>query len=198
LPDDLVGEVVGDYEAHFAEGEARGRSEVELVAALGDPARLARELSAEICVRRWQEKPSPSAATGAALAFLGLGAADLLVVLPLALVLAGLLVAFFATAVGVFCSGALLLVTPVLADVLPEPLGEQLAALSAAAGNSALALLGLSLMSGSVAVGAALMLLAIGITNATIWYGRLHYHFVRPPAHGGVQKRHIKLSVIDT
>ena len=48
LPAAAINEAVADYEAHFAEGAAAGRTEEEVAAALGDPARLARELRAEI------------------------------------------------------------------------------------------------------------------------------------------------------
>ena len=37
LPPRAVSDIVADYEAHFAEGEAHGRSEAEVAAALGEP-----------------------------------------------------------------------------------------------------------------------------------------------------------------
>ncbi|SMC25078.1 Protein of unknown function [Andreprevotia lacus DSM 23236] len=43
LPADDVNEIVADYDSHFAEASAAGRSEEETARALGDPARLARE-----------------------------------------------------------------------------------------------------------------------------------------------------------
>ena len=196
LPDDVVTEVVGDYEAHFAEGEARGRSEADLVDALGDPARLGRELRAEIRVRRWHEKRSPAAAIGAVTAFLGLGAVDLLVLLPLVLVVAAILLAFFVTAIGLLCSGAFMLASPLLAKAFDGALGEQLTALVAQTGEGALALLGVSLVSGSAAACAALLLLGVATVNATVWYGRLHYRLVRPPVHETGQPRIAKLTVI--
>src|SRR5262249_51809468 len=47
LPAEEIDDLVGDYDTHFAEGMAAGRSEAEIAAALGDPMRLARELRAE-------------------------------------------------------------------------------------------------------------------------------------------------------
>ena len=35
-----IGEIIGDYERHFADGAADGRSEDEIAAALGEPARF--------------------------------------------------------------------------------------------------------------------------------------------------------------
>ena len=47
LPPQEIEEIVGDYAAHFAESNASGRSDEEVAAALGDPARTARELRAD-------------------------------------------------------------------------------------------------------------------------------------------------------
>src|SRR5688572_23497352 len=111
---DVIADLVRDYEAHFEEGERRGRSQSELVEALGDPRQLARELRAEVRVREWEVKRSPSAAVGAVLGLAGLGTLDLLALIPLFIVVAAILLAFLATAIGVLCSGALLLVSPLL------------------------------------------------------------------------------------
>ena len=54
LPAPEIEELMDDYDSHFAEGLAAGRSEAEIAAALGDPARLARELRAEAGLRRWE------------------------------------------------------------------------------------------------------------------------------------------------
>ena len=62
LPPQTVTDIVADYEAHFVDGEAAGRTEAEVAAALGDPDRLARELRAEATLARWREERSPSAA----------------------------------------------------------------------------------------------------------------------------------------
>ena len=61
LPQQTASEILADYETHFADGEAAGRSEAEVAEALGDPARLARELRAEIGLQRWETQRSPSA-----------------------------------------------------------------------------------------------------------------------------------------
>ena len=58
-------DIMADYEGHFAEGLAAGRSEAEVAAALGDPGRLARELRAGAGVQPWEEKRSPSSALSA-------------------------------------------------------------------------------------------------------------------------------------
>ncbi|EHN76812.1 hypothetical protein SMCF_3673, partial [Streptomyces coelicoflavus ZG0656] len=43
LPTATANDIVADYETHFADGLAAGRTEAEVAAALGDPGRLARE-----------------------------------------------------------------------------------------------------------------------------------------------------------
>jgi uncharacterized membrane protein len=54
LPPAEIDEIIGDYETHFKEGWAKGRSEGDIAEALGDPLRLARELRAESGFRRWE------------------------------------------------------------------------------------------------------------------------------------------------
>ena len=47
MPESERADIMADYEAHFADGTAAGRSETDIEASLGDPARLAKELNAE-------------------------------------------------------------------------------------------------------------------------------------------------------
>ena len=79
MPTAAAAEIAADYEMHFEDGAAAGRTEAEVAAALGDPDRLARELRAEAGARRWDQEKNPSAAAGAVFAVLGLGAIDLLI-----------------------------------------------------------------------------------------------------------------------
>ena len=68
-----IGDIVTDYERHFADGAADGRSEDEVAAALGDPQRLARELRAEVGFKRWEQNRNAGNFLGVVLALLGLG-----------------------------------------------------------------------------------------------------------------------------
>ena len=83
LPPDEIDELLDDYASHFAEGMAEGRSEAEIAAALGDPARLARELRAEAGLRRWETARTPANFYAAMLGFLALIAVDFMFLLPL-------------------------------------------------------------------------------------------------------------------
>jgi uncharacterized membrane protein len=86
LPPQEIEDIVADYAAHFAESDASGRSEQEVAAALGDPARIARELRADIGLRRFEAHWSVSNLLTAAMALAGLAIVDILFLLPLLLV----------------------------------------------------------------------------------------------------------------
>src|SRR5215468_6085516 len=83
LPPAEIDELVGDYASHFEEGQAAGRSEAEIAAALGDPVRLARELRAEAGFRRWEEERTPASFFAVLFGLLGLIAVDFVFLLPL-------------------------------------------------------------------------------------------------------------------
>jgi uncharacterized membrane protein len=83
LPQSEIDDVMADYAQHFADGLAAGRSEAEIAAALGDPVRLARELRAEVGMRRWEEERTPANFFAALAGFLALIAVDFVFLLPL-------------------------------------------------------------------------------------------------------------------
>jgi uncharacterized membrane protein len=170
LPPQAIADVVSDYEAHFAEGEAHGRSEAEVAAALGEPGRLARELRAEMGLRRWEEQKNPSAAAGAVFAVLGLGALDILFILPILIGVVSALFAFAIVVVVMFFVGAFVFA----ALPFTSPPGGPVAALLA----------GLGTMAGSVCGGAVLTLVTIGLINLLVWYGRLHFRLLKPAIEG--------------
>jgi uncharacterized membrane protein len=166
LPAQAVADAVADYESHFADGEAAGRTDEEIAAALGDPGRLARELRAEAGLKRWEEERSPSGAASAVFAVLGLGALDLLILLPLLMAVGGALFGMAMAAIaGLFAGGAIFAAGPFAG--FP---GGVWAALLA----------GLGVMSGATALGAVVVLITIGLVNALVWYGRLHYRLLKP------------------
>ena len=166
LPPHTVADVVADYETHFADGVAAGRTEAEVADALGDPARLAREVRAEIGLKRWEEERSPGGAVSAVVAVLGLGAVDLFILLPILMAVGGTLFGVAVAAVaGLFAGGAIFAAGP-FTDF---------------PGGPAAALLGgLGLMSGATALGAVVILVCIGLVNALVWYARLHYRLLKP------------------
>ena len=166
LPTSTAAEILSDYDAHFDDGAADGRSEAEVAAALGHPERLARELKAEAGIQRWQQEKNPSAAAGAVFAVLGLGALDIIFLLPLLMGVIGTLIGFFIAVIAVFFAGGVIIVAGPFAG-LP---GGGLAALLA----------GLGTMAGATAAGAILMILTVWLVNALVWFARLHYRLLKP------------------
>jgi uncharacterized membrane protein len=177
LPAQTVVDIVADYETHFADGVAAGRSEEDVAAALGDPGRLARELRAEIGLKAWEENRNPSGAAAAVFAVLGLGAIDILILLPILMAVGGAMFGVAVAVIAVFFAGGVVFAAGPFTG-LPG-------------GPAAAILAGIGLMAGATAVGAVLAICTIGLVNALVWYGRLHYRLLKPAlepqAAGGVQ-----------
>jgi len=166
LPPQAVAEIMADYEAHFADGEAAGRTEAEVAAALGDPERLAREISAEGAMNRWRDERSPSSAASAVFAVLGLGAIDILILLPILMGVASAIVGLAVAVIVCFFAGAVVFA----AGPFFDPPGGPATALLA----------GIGVMAGSASGGAILTIISIGLMNLLVWYGRLHYRLLKP------------------
>ena len=156
-----ISDIVADYESHFSDGAADGRTQEEVAAALGDPVRLARELRAEIGFRRWEENRSAGNFMGVVLALLGLATIDFIILLPLLCALAaiffGLSVACLAFVVG----GSFLLFNLLWGGVMGNAMMQ--------------ALVGAGLISGAIGGGALLLLLMDVIAKLLIRYARLHF-----------------------
>ncbi len=166
LPPATIIDIVADYEAHFSDAAEAGRNEAEVAAALGNPDRLARELRAEAGVKGWETAQTPSSAMSAVIAILGLGALDILVLLPILGGLVGTLVGIFAAAIGTFIAGGVVFAVGPFTG-LP--------------GGWAAALLGgFGLMAGAAAVGALTVAVTIWLVNGLVWYARLHYRVLKP------------------
>lgn len=164
-------DIVADYEAHFADAMADGRSEAEVAQALGDPGRLARELRVEAGLKRWEEERNPSAAAGAIFAVLGLATLDILVLLPILLGVGGAMIGFVVATIAVFFAGCWVFISGLTGN-LPFG-GDGPSALQGVFG-------GVGMMSGAICIGALLMLVVVGLINALVWYGRLHYRLLKP------------------
>ena len=159
-------DILADYASHFDEGMAAGRSEAAIAAALGDPARLARELRAQAGRKRWEEERSPSAAAGAVLAILSRGAIDLLILLPVLMVVCSLIFAFGCVAAALTVAGIIMLMASPFAIF---------------GGGFVQALLGgFGFMSGGVALGCLVTLAGVGLVNFLIRYGRFHMRLIKP------------------
>lgn len=169
LSADTIEDIASDYEAHFSDGAAAGRSEAQVAAALGDPKRLARELKAEAGLKRWEEERNPSSAMAALAAVLGLATIDILILLPMLIALGGILFGLFASAFGLLIGGAVLVGGGFSGSVVPPGLDGR-----------TMVLLGLGLVSLGVALGAVLIPAVVGLLNLLGRYGRLHYRLLQP------------------
>ena len=159
-------EILADYETHFTEGAAAGRSEAEVANALGDPGRLARELRAERGLKRWEEERNASSAGAAVFAVLGLGAIDIMFLLPILMGVAGAIIGIGVAVIAVFFAGGAMFAAGPFTDF--------------PGGAGAAVLGGLGLMAGAASLGALLTIVCIGLLNALVWYGRLHYRLLKP------------------
>lgn len=166
LPMTTQADILADYQSHFVDGAEAGRSEAEVAAALGDPDRLARELRAEAGAQRWSQEKNPSAAAAAVFAVLGLGAIDILVLLPILMGVIGTLFGLFVTVIAGFFAGGVILVAGPFAG--------------GPGGAPAAMLMGVGVMAASTFGGALLSVLTVWLVNALVWYGRLHYRLLKP------------------
>jgi len=166
MPQAAIDDIVADYDTHFSDASAAGRNEADVALALGNPSRLARELRAEAGMKNWETAKSPSSAASAILAILGLGALDILILLPIAGGIVGTMVGIFTAAIGCFIGGGVIFAAGPFMG-LPGGIAASL-------------LGGLGMMAAALGIGLLALAASIGLVNATIWYARLHYQVVKP------------------
>jgi uncharacterized membrane protein len=159
MPQDECAEIMADYQAHFADGHAAGRSETDIEASLGDPARLAKELRAEASLKSWEEKRSPQNFLRAGLALLGLAALDFFLALPIFIFLV--------------VTGSLLFAFTIVGFI---GFGVAIAAIFATALSRFFA--GLGLIALAIGVGALILLLLGAGLKLFGRYVRLHYRLL--------------------
>jgi uncharacterized membrane protein len=159
-----ISDIVADYERHFADGAADGRTDDEVAAALGDPQRLARELRAEVGFKRWEQNRNAGNFLGVVLALLGLATIDFIILLP---VLCAMAAIFFGLSVG--CLGLIIGGSYLLMNLLPFGWDHAMSNLFGQA------MIGIGLISGAVGLGALLLWLMEIIAKLLIRYARLHF-----------------------
>ncbi|MBB6123983.1 DUF1700 domain-containing protein [Sphingobium subterraneum] len=166
MPAASIDDIMNDYEVHFEAAREEGRSDAEVVEALGDPGRLARELRLEAGIKRWEEVRTPSSAVGAVVAFLGLGALDILVLIPILLPVIGVVIGLYVAMFGLFVAGGGILIIGPFSGFPGGPVAALLC--------------GLGLMAAATGITALLTIGSIGLVNAILWFGRLHYRVLKP------------------
>lgn len=168
MPQNEIDETLADYEAHFSDGAAAGRSEAAIASALGDPARLAKELRAEAGFKRWETERSAGSMVGAVIALLGLATLDLFFLIPVVLFVGGVLLAMGLSAVGLFFGGGFVWLFALLGFGTSGVLGS----------GAALALGGFGLIAGGIGLGALTWLLLDVFVRGLVQYARLHFRLL--------------------
>lgn len=167
LPAEEVDEILADYSAHFADSIADGRDETEVADALGDPARIARELRADIGLRRFESQWSLGNLVTATAALAGLALVDLIFFLPLLIVAVVLAIAFAIVLIAVGAVGLKIIATALFfGEATSELLGRLF--------------IGAGLVSGFFGGGA---LLLMGVSAGIRMFGhyaRLHFRAAQP------------------
>ena len=110
LPKQAVDEIVADYREYIGDALAAGRSEEEVIAALGDPAKLARELKAQANYRQWERHRSFSNLMRVVTSIAGLGLLNVILLVPFMLYLV-LLTAGYAASAGIAIAGLVTVLT---------------------------------------------------------------------------------------
>jgi hypothetical protein len=82
LPKPEVDEIVADYREYISDAVAAGRNEEEVIAALGDPSKLARELKAQASYRQWESHRSFGNLMRVMIAIAGLGVMNFFLFFP--------------------------------------------------------------------------------------------------------------------
>lgn len=82
LPKHVVEEIVADYREYIGDALAAGRGEAEVVDALGDPVKLARELKAQATFRQWETRRSFGNLMRVFLSIAGLGLLQVVLLVP--------------------------------------------------------------------------------------------------------------------
>jgi uncharacterized membrane protein len=172
LPPAQIDDLVTDYDSHFSEGLAQGRSEEEIAAALGDPTRLARELRAEAGFRRWESEGTPGSLAGVVLALAGLATVDILVLLPFLFPLVAIFFALAAASFGMFVGGFALSMVSLFPGMAWFGLSGHFA------GVLAMGLAGIGLIAGGIGLGSLVWLAAHLTAQLLVRYARLHFQLI--------------------
>ncbi len=168
MPADEIDDVVDDYQRHFTDAAAAGRSEEDVAAALGDPMRLARELRAEAGIRRWEEARTPANFLAVVFGLIALIAVDFVFLLP---VLFGLLL--FALIASIVVLAITLAGLGVITNAFDWGPGFE------SNNPVAVALVGISMLGFGIGSGALLLLISEFVVRALGHFARLHFTLIK-------------------
>jgi uncharacterized membrane protein len=107
-------EILEDYEEHFNIGLKKGRTEAKLIKSLGSPKAIAKQESANLLIKKAEEKASFSNVTRAILAIIGLGFFNLVFVSGIFFGLIGVLIGVYAITISFVVTGIFLIFAPLI------------------------------------------------------------------------------------
>lgn len=151
-------EILYDYEEHFSNGLAEGKTEEEIARSLGNPQDIAKEIMANYRVTKAQEDGSMRNMTKAVLATLSLGFINLVFVLGPLLGLIGTLFGFYCAALALIGAPFFFLLEGTRPVTTPEIL--------------------IALFSSMMSVGMGL-LIGIAMIYVTRWTGQLFLQYLK-------------------
>lgn len=105
IPGEDRQDVISDFEEHFKEGLAEGRTEEEIADSLGDPKSLANQFKASILVSEAEKTTSAVNIIRAVFATLGLGFLNLVFILGPFIAIVAVLISLFASAIAIIATG---------------------------------------------------------------------------------------------
>ncbi len=117
-------DVINDFEEHFKEGLAEGRTEEEIADSLGDPRALANrfkaKLKASILVNKAGKTTSAINITRAVLATLGLGFFNLMFILGPFIAIVAVLISLFVSAIAIIAAGITIFFASIFGPLIPQ------------------------------------------------------------------------------
>lgn len=117
IEDEELDSIMADYKDHFREARNNKKSTKEIIAALGTPKSIAKQIRAECLIKKAENKVSLKNITKAVIASISLGFFNIAFVLGIYLGLLSLLVASFATAAAFMIGGLFSAVTIIIAPM---------------------------------------------------------------------------------
>lgn len=120
IPGEDRQDVISDFEEHFKEGLAEGRTEEEIADSLGDPKSLANQFKASILVSEAEKTTSAVNIIRAVFATLGLGFFNLVFILGPFIAIAAVPIALFASAIAITAAGITVFFAAIFRPLFPQ------------------------------------------------------------------------------
>lgn len=105
LAKEEIADILMDFNEYFDIGAERGRTTEELIASLGNPANLAKQIKAESYIKKAEEAANAANIARAVFTTIGLSFFNLVFILPVFIIIISIIAALFASAVVISAAG---------------------------------------------------------------------------------------------